>query len=106
MPSRDPIKRFTDIIANIEAIANSIAGMSKDEFFEDPDKYDAAERRLARISEAANKLGLLAEQLAPNQPRNNIRGIGNWLRHDYPNIFKETIWETIAHRCEVTAKEP
>ena len=67
----------------------------KSSFFADRDKYDAAERRLSRISEAASKLGLLAEQLAPDQPWANIRGIGNWLRHDYPNIVRETIWQTI-----------
>jgi uncharacterized protein with HEPN domain len=95
LPSSDPIRRFRDIIDNIDAIADSIEGMTKEQFFADRDKYDAAERRLSRISEAATKLGLLAEQLAPDQPWANIRGIGNWLRHDYPNVVRETIWQTI-----------
>jgi uncharacterized protein with HEPN domain len=95
LPSSDAVRRFRDIIDNIDAIADSIAGLAKEQFFADRDKYDAAERRLARISEAAIKLGLLAEQLAPDQPWANIRGIGNWLRHDYPNVARETIWQTI-----------
>jgi uncharacterized protein with HEPN domain len=72
LPSSDPIRRFRDIIDNIDAIVVSIEGLSKEQFFADRDKYDAAERRLSRISEAATKLGLLAEQLAPDQPWANI----------------------------------
>jgi uncharacterized protein with HEPN domain len=95
LPSSNPVRRFRDIIDNIDAIVDSTAGLTKEQFFADRDKYDAAERRLSRISEAASKLGLLAEQLAPDQPWGNIRGIGNWLRHDYPNVVRETIWQTI-----------
>jgi len=92
LPSRDPARRFQDIIDNIDLIVARTAGMTKEEFFADPDQYDATERRLSRISEAANKLGALAEELEPDVPWKNIRGIGNWLRHDYPNVLRETIW--------------
>lgn len=69
--------------------------MDLDAFLSDSKTCDATERCLSRISEAAGKLGLLAEELAPNQPWNDIRGIGNWLRHEYPSILKETIWKTV-----------
>ncbi len=95
MPSSDPQKRFGDIIYNIDAIAGYTQGMSEEDFFSNHLIYDASERCLSRISEAATKLGLLAEELAPDQPWSDIRGIGNWLRHDYPNIVKQTIWQTI-----------
>lgn len=95
MPSSRPDRRFGDIIENIDAIASHTAGMTEEEFLADRKTCDAAERCLSRISEAATKLGLLAEELAPDQPWNEIRGIGDWLRHDYPNIIKETIWKTI-----------
>ena len=70
--------------------------MSQAAFMADNKTYDATERCLSRISEAASKLGLLAEELAPNQPWNDIRGIGNWLRHEYPRILKETVWKTVS----------
>ncbi|WP_072390904.1 HepT-like ribonuclease domain-containing protein [Hyphomicrobium sp. CS1BSMeth3] len=95
MPSSDPQKRFGDIVDNIDAIASYTQGMSEEDFFANRLVYDASERCLSRISEAAVKLGLLAEELAPDQPWSDIRGIGNWLRHDYPNIVKQTIWQTI-----------
>lgn len=96
MSTRDPAQRFRDIISNIDAIAASCAGLSKEQFLSDPDKYDATERRIGRISEAAVKLGEVAERLAPDQPWSEIRGIGNWLRHDYPNVLQDLIWQTIA----------
>ena len=95
MSSSRPIERFRDIIANIDAIARYTAGMSQDLFLADDKTYDATERCLSRLSEAASKLGLLAEELAPDQPWNDIRGIGNWLRHEYPEIMKDTIWKIV-----------
>jgi uncharacterized protein with HEPN domain len=91
LPSDDPDSRFADIIENIDAIASYTRGLTQEQFSADRKTYDATERCLARISEAASKLGLLA----PDQPWNNIRGIGNWLRHDYSNVLRPTIWKTV-----------
>jgi uncharacterized protein with HEPN domain len=96
LPSSRPIDRFNDIVENIDAIAAYVAGMDEAQFAADRKTRDASERCLARISEAAVKLGLLAEQLAPNQPWAQIRGLGNRLRHDYPDINQDSIWKTIA----------
>ena len=81
MPSSRPLDRFNDIIDNIDALAGYTAGVDETQFLADRKTRDACERCLARISEAAIKLGPLAEQLAPNQPWNQIRGLGNRLRH-------------------------
>lgn len=96
MPSSRPIDRFNDIIDNIDAIAAYTAGMDETQFLADRKTYDASERCLARISEAAVKLGLLAEQLAPDQPWAQIRSLGNRLRHEYPDINQESIWKTVS----------
>jgi uncharacterized protein with HEPN domain len=96
LPSSRPLDRFNDIIENIDAIAGYIAGMDETQFLADRKTYDASERCLARISEAAVKLGLLAEHLAPNQPWAQIRGLGNRLRHDYPDINQDSIWKTVS----------
>jgi ribonuclease HepT-like protein len=52
-------------------------------FMEDQKTHDAVERCLERISEAAAKLGELAPALAPDQPWQKIRALGNRLRHNY-----------------------
>jgi uncharacterized protein with HEPN domain len=47
------------------------------------------------ISEAAIRLKEHAETMLPELPWRDIRGIGNWLRHQYDTIEAETIWNTI-----------
>ncbi len=49
-------------------------------------RADAVERCLARISEAAVKLGEDAERLCPEIPWRDVRGLGNRLRHEYTTV--------------------
>jgi len=57
--------------------------------------YDAVERCLERISEAAAKLGELAPVLMPDQPWRDIRALGNRLRHDYDDISQDRHWNIV-----------
>ena len=54
-----------------------------DSFRQDPKTIAAVERKLQVISEAAVRLGEQAEELCPGFPWRDIRGIGNWPRHQY-----------------------
>jgi len=47
------------------------------------------------ISEAAVRLGEDGERLCPGPPWGDIRGIGNWLRHQYDRIELDTVWKTV-----------
>lgn len=82
MPSSDPIQRFTDILENIIRIEEFTVGMDVAAFVGDPKTYDAVERCLERISEAASKLGPQVEELCPGIPWSQIRAVGNRLRHE------------------------
>lgn len=55
----------------------------------------AVQYALLIVSEAARRLGPLAERLAPDQPWTDIRGIGNVLRHQYDEIDPEVIWSIV-----------
>ena len=57
MPSDKPARRFEDILDNAHAIQRYVAGMDVTAFKADQKTYDAVERCLERISEAAAKLG-------------------------------------------------
>ena len=63
---------------------------------QDPKTVAAVERKLQLISEAAIRLGEEAERLCPGPQWRNIRGLGNWLRHQYDRIDLETIWRTVS----------
>jgi len=68
LPSDKPTRRLEDIIENARAIQHYVTGMDMTAFAKDQKTYDAVERCLERISEAAAKLGDLASTLVPNQP--------------------------------------
>jgi uncharacterized protein with HEPN domain len=66
VPSKGPIQRFEDILENIALIEEFTAATDLTAFTEDLKTSNAAERCLERISEAAKKLGALAEELCRN----------------------------------------
>ena len=57
--------------------------------------YDAVQRCLERISEAAAKQGDLAGTLVPGHPWHEIRALGNRLRHEYDLIREDRLWDIV-----------
>ncbi len=95
MPFRDEDNSFRDIAEAIGMIESFTAGMDFKAFREDPKTVAAVERKLQVISEAAIRLGDDAEGRCPGLPWRDIRGIGNWLRHQYERIELPVIWKTV-----------
>jgi len=95
LPSDKPVRRLEDIIENAQAIQRYVAGMDAVAFERDEKTYDAVERCLERISEAAAKLGDLAPSLVPGQPWKEIRALGNRLRHEYDAIREDRLWDIV-----------
>lgn len=75
MPSSDPIQRFVDILENVALIEEFTKGMNLVTFLDDLKTRNATERCLERISEAAKKLGGVAEELCPSVPWPNVRAL-------------------------------
>jgi uncharacterized protein with HEPN domain len=86
---------LADILDAILAIEQFTQDMELDSFRQDSKTIAAVERKLQVISEAAVRLGEQAEALCPGLPWRDIRGIGNWLRHQYDRVDIETIWNTL-----------
>lgn len=95
MPFRDPLSSLRDIYEAIESIERFIRGMDLSAFKTDEKTNAAVERKLLVLSEAARRLGDDAERLCPSIPWNDIRGIGNWLRHQYDRVEPSVIWLTV-----------
>ena len=95
MPFRDSLSSLHDIYEAIQSIERFILGMDFSIFKADEKTNAAVERKLLLLSEAARRLGDDAEKLCPGIPWNNIRGIGNWLRHQYDRVDPSVIWLTV-----------
>jgi uncharacterized protein with HEPN domain len=95
LPSNRVTRRLQDIIDNAEAIAFYTEGMDSSAFAENRMAYDATERCMERICEAAAKLGEMGPHLMPDQPWHKIRAFGNVLRHDYDNIEHDRLFDVV-----------
>lgn len=95
MPSKDPKSYLREIRESIGLIQEFISSMDFDAYRGDSRTQAAVERKLLIISEAAVRLGDDAEALCPGIPWRDIRGIGNWLRHQYDRVNPESVWITV-----------
>lgn len=95
MPFEDGKSHLSDILESIRSIEVFVHGMDLDAYRDDPKTQAAVERKIQIISEAAIRLKDSAEVLCPGVPWRDIRGMGNWLRHQYDRVDIETVWNTI-----------
>lgn len=87
MSSKHERSRLADIVDNIDAIREYLAGLDYAGFAADRRTVDATERCLERIAEAVVKIG--ADRMAeidPDLPFEQVRGLGNVMRHAYDSI--------------------
>ena len=94
MSSKDPRLPLRQILQAVKDIESDAEAMDFEAFRSDPKTVRAVERSLQIISEAAIRLGDKAQSLCPGVPWNEIRGIGNWLRHQYDKVDLQTVWHT------------
>jgi uncharacterized protein with HEPN domain len=87
-----------DILEAVTRIERYTAGMDLEQFRQSPMVIDAVERNFQKISEAAIRLGEQAPALCPGIPWHNVRGMGNWLRHQYDAVELELIWLTVTDK--------
>jgi uncharacterized protein with HEPN domain len=95
LPFSDPYHRLADIYESIVAVESFVEGMTFAEFCAEEKTVAAVERKLSVISEAAVRLGEEGPRLCPDISWRDVRGIGNWLRHQYDRVDRETIWTTV-----------
>jgi uncharacterized protein with HEPN domain len=81
VPSSDPARRFQDILDNIARIRRFTERSNAADFADDEQLIFAVKHALLIISEAAVKLGPIAQELCPEIDWRDVRGLGNRLRH-------------------------
>ena len=95
MPSSKVPLRLQDIIENAQSALSYTEGMDLTAFQQNRMAYDAVERCLERICEAAAKLGDVATELMPGQPWQKVRSLGNVLRHEYDGIEEDRLFDVV-----------
>jgi uncharacterized protein with HEPN domain len=78
-------------------IAEFTAGMDFEAFRSSRITIAAVERKRLLIAEAGVRLRQDAPTLCPDQPWRNIRGMGNWLRHEYDRVDLSLVWQPVAN---------
>jgi uncharacterized protein with HEPN domain len=86
MPFEDARSHLEDILDSIRSIQQFVHGMDREAYYHDEKTQAAVERKLLILSEVAIRLKDSAEVLCPEVPWRDIRGSGNWLRHQYDSV--------------------
>lgn len=104
MISSKPSRRYQDIRDAIAAIKTYMQADDAAQLIATRGiAFDAVRMRLLEISEAAAKLGDLAEFHEPNVPWRKMRSFGNYLRHDYDDVDLDAMTRAIAELDTVDA---
>ena len=107
MPFKRRIDWLSDIVENCDRIARHVDGMTRDDYAADGKTGDAVERCLQRLCEAATRLrhhertellGESLDELYPEVPWADVRGMSDILRHGYDRLDADIVWVTIAER--------
>lgn len=96
MPSeRNPVVYLHDMLTAIDRIEGYVGGLQYDTYERLWEKQDAVERRMAILTEAADRLHAVRAELGPEIDWRAIHSLGNKLRHEYDGINSKTIWDII-----------
>ena len=97
MPSKSPAQRLTDILENIDAIAEFTTGMTFTAYLHDRKTIYAVTRALEIISEASRRLPDVLKQRHPTIDWSGVAAVGNIYRHEYDVVDNALVWHTLQH---------
>ncbi len=86
---------FEDILDATEAIRNHLAGIGFAAYESDRKTRHAVERELQILTEAVFRLGPELAILCPSVDWRQLRGMGNFLRHEYDDVDDQIVWDLI-----------
>jgi len=86
--------RLEDIVESLELIAEYTSEMSQDLWRKDRKTIDAVIRNIEIIGEAASRVPEDIQELYPNIPWYQMKGMRNILIHEYFGVDFDVIWKT------------
>ncbi|HXG78167.1 MAG TPA: HepT-like ribonuclease domain-containing protein [Methyloceanibacter sp.] len=91
-PVEATLEQMRQAIRNARVFTESL---TYENFQADAKTRLAVERCIEIIAEAARRLPAAAQQIRPDIPWDDIKGIGNVLRHGYDKVDDRIIWTVI-----------
>jgi uncharacterized protein with HEPN domain len=91
---------LNDILESIADIREFIAGITKEDFFNDKKTINAVVRGLEVIGEAASKLPSHVRDRHPEISWQETIGMRNRLIHEYFGVDLDIVWQTIEEDLE------
>jgi uncharacterized protein with HEPN domain len=93
-PVADRLRHMLDAIARIETLT---VGKSIEDYAADWLTRDAVERNLEGVSEASRHVPSDLKAQHKNVRWRAVAGLGNVLRHDYPQVKDPRVWRIVSH---------
>jgi uncharacterized protein with HEPN domain len=91
---------LTDIQSAIALAREAARHISLADFAADRIRRAATERALLTISEAVRHLPDDLTACHPHVPWKDIKGIGNFIRHEYWTVDAKIVWEVVQHQLD------
>ncbi len=95
MSSRSEEHYLEDLIDACERIIRYTAEMTFGDFTEDSRTIDAVLRNIIVIGEVVNRLPTALIEENPGIPWHSMRGLRNFVVHEYRHIDISKLWETV-----------
>ena len=86
---------LADILEAARSIRRFTSGITLEGFKANEEKYEAVNRKLEIIGEAARRLSSEARNQFPDIPWNLLTGMRNILIHDYDDVDLDVVWDTV-----------
>jgi uncharacterized protein with HEPN domain len=92
--SRDR-ERLAEILDSAKLALSYLSGISREQFFADPQCQDATIRRIEIIGEAARRISDETKAGHPHLPWHEMTAMRNVMIHQYDEIDLSVVWDTV-----------
>ena len=105
---REPLKdreRLNHIIAAVDRIVRYTTGKTYDDIIRDDMMYYAVVKNIEIIGEAANMLSKKFVETHPDTPWKMVRGMRNYIVHEYFQIDSTVVWNVVENNISVLREQ-